>query len=199
MTRRTILLAGLAILGLVLLGSGLWFLTRPQVLQIELPEGTPIAAEKLDFVMRGRFDRIYLYGDGSLVYIQYINMRLSGPENPPTRIWRTGRLQEGQFSQIIELFRSSQFAALEQNYRFPGKPIERGGFTFGDMICTLSIAYGDLNKSVTASGYLTPDHGITYPDMPYPINELYAKLTDLVLNQTREVVRERVPEGGGPW
>jgi hypothetical protein len=183
------------------MGSGLWFLLRPvpQVPQVELPEGTPIVAEKLDFVMRGRLDRIYIYGEGSVVYVQDIDMRLSGPENPPTRIWRTGRLQADQFKQIIELFRSSEFAALEMNYQFPGKPIEGGGFTTGDMSCALSIVYGDLNKSVIASGYLTPDNGATYPDMPYPINELYAKLTELVLNQTKEVARERVPEGDGPW
>jgi hypothetical protein len=192
------LLAGLAILGLAFVGSGLWFLLRP-IPQVELPEGTPVAAEKLDFVMRGRFDRIYIYGDGSVVYIQDINMRLLGPENPPTRIWRIGRLQADQFSQIIELFGSGQFAALEKNYQFPGKPIEGGGFTSGDMSCTLSIVYGVLNKSVTASNYLTPDHGATYPDMPYPINELYAKLTEFALNQTTEVARERIPEGGNLW
>jgi hypothetical protein len=56
MTRRAILLAGLAILGLVFAASGLWFLLRP-VPQVELPQGTPVAAEKLDFVMRGRFER----------------------------------------------------------------------------------------------------------------------------------------------
>jgi hypothetical protein len=198
MTRRIILLAGLAILGLVFIGGGLRFLLRP-VPQVELPEGTPIAAEKLDFVMRGRFDRLYIYEDGSVVHVQDTNIRLSGPGNPPTRIWGTGRLQADQFSQIIELFQSSQFAALEKNYQFPDKPIEGGGFTAGDMSCTLSIVYGDLNKPVTASGYLTVDQGATYPDMPYPINELYAKLNDFMVNQTQEVAREHIPEGGGLW
>ena len=187
------------VLGLALVGIAAWALAQPSPSPVTLPEGTPIMEERLDFVMRGRFDRLYLYEDGSVVHVQYINMRLSGPDNPPTRIWRTGRVQADQFNQIIELFRSSQFAALEKNYQFPGKPIEGGGFTAGDVSCTLSIAYGDLSKSVTASGYLTPDHDATYPDMPYPINELYAKLTDLVSSQTKEVAREGVPEGDGPW
>ncbi len=62
----------------------------------------------------------------------------------------------------------------------------------GDMSYTVSIDYGNLHKIATAFGYLTPDHGLTYPDMPYPLNELYKKLKDIAENQTEEVYRESI-------
>ncbi len=55
----------------------------------------------------------------------------------------------------------------------------------------LSINYEDLQKTVTAFGYLTPDRGETYPDMPPPLGELYVRLRDIAL-RTEEVARENM-------
>jgi hypothetical protein len=44
---------------------------------------------------------------------------------------------------------------------------------------------------VTAFGYLTPDHGETYPDMPSPLNEIYGRLHVIAL-ATEEVTRENI-------
>jgi hypothetical protein len=199
---------GLLVLGLVLIGSATWALVQSSPSPVTLPEGTyfttdpamipvipedtPVIFEKLDFVMRGRFDRLYIYKDGSVIHTQEINLRMPGPYNPPTRIWRTGHLTDEELMRIIDLFRTGSFAAPENHYQFSGEPIGGGGFTMGDMSFTVSIVYEDMNKTVTAVGYLTPDHGETYPDMPTPLNELYVELKDITINWTTEVARERI-------
>ena len=64
----------------------------------------------------------------------------------------------------------------------------------GDMDYTASIDYGDLHKTVYASHYLTPDGGMTYPDMPYPLNEIYSKLKTIAENQTEEIYHETIKD-----
>jgi hypothetical protein len=43
-----------------------------------------------------------------------------------------------------------------------------------------------------AFGYITPDGGETYPDMPSLLNEIYVKLRAISL-QTQEVASENIP------
>ncbi len=100
-------------------------------------------------------------------------------------------------SSLIQLFQTDEFSGLDDYYQFSGKPMEPiegvppGAFTMGDGSFTFSINYGDLEKTVTAFGYLTPDHGETYPDMPYPLNEIYGRLRVIVLG-TQEVAHENI-------
>ena len=188
---------GLLVLGLVLVGGGLWLLYNP-VPVIEIPEGEPVIAMNLDFVMRGESSKLYLYDDGGVLYVEEKNLRMPTREYPPTRVWGKGQIQAEELSSLIRLFQTGEFAELDKYYQFSGKPMEpiegvpTGGFTMGDGSFTFSINYGDLQKTVTAFGYLTPDHGITYPDMPYPLNEIYKKLKQIIENSTKEVYSEPI-------
>jgi hypothetical protein len=87
-----------------------------------------------------------------------------------------GRLQREELSGLIDFIRSSGFVEMKEGYTFPGEPFGNGGLAFSDMGCTISIEYGDLHKTVSAWGYLTP------ADMPYPLNEIYQKLKTIALN-----------------
>lgn len=190
MTGKMKLYISLLVLGLVLVGSGVWALFN-SVPKIDIPEGAPVIAEKLDYVMRGEFSYLYIYADGTIILVEDKGLRIPSPGHPPTRTWKIGQLEEEELDKLISLFKSSQFEKLDKYYQFPGKPIDGGGFTMGDMGFTISIDYENLNKTVTAFGYLTPDHGETYPDMPSPLNEIYQKLRDIAL-KTREVARETI-------
>lgn len=188
---------GLLALGLLLVGGGLWFLVNSPP-RIEIPEGAPAIAMDLNFVMRGEFGKLYLYDDGGVLYVEESGLREPSPDYPPTRVWKTGSISKEELSSLIRLFQTGEFAELDEYYQFSGKPMEpiegvpTGGFTMGDGSFTFSINYGDLQKTVTAFGYLTPDHGITYPDMPYPLNEIYKKLKQIIENSTKEVYSEPI-------
>jgi hypothetical protein len=190
------------VVGIVLIGVGVWLLfsygsqttTKTEVQTVSLPEGSPIVYEKLGYIMRGEFNYLYIYEDGSILYIEEKGLRMPSPEYPPTRTWKTGKLTSEQIDSLLAYLENSGLDKLNENYTFPGKPIEggpAGGFTTGDMGFTIIVNHQDLNKSVTAFGYLTPDHGETYPDMPSPLNEIYGKLR-VIAQATEEVYQENI-------
>ena len=82
---------------------------------------------------------------------------------------------------------------LDEYYQFPGKPNEGGGFSMGDMRFTISVNSDNLSKTVTAFGYLTPDDGKTYPDMPSPLGAIYGRLRVLAM-VTEEVYCDNIKD-----
>jgi hypothetical protein len=212
MTNRMKFLTGFLVAGILIVGAGVWFLINPLQgtevtekgqITIKLPDTPPIISEKLEFIMQGEFDDLYIYSDGSVIYIEEKGLRMPTPEHPPTRTWKLGKLNEEELVSLITLFQSNEFNALENHYQYSGNPIDplgeipsSGGFTMGDGSFTFTIDYSGFQKTVTANGFLTPDHGETYPSMPYPLDEIYVKLRDVILNHTKEISRENIPLGG---
>ncbi|MDD5703421.1 MAG: hypothetical protein PHU23_15410 [Dehalococcoidales bacterium] len=176
-----------------------WELLNPPI-GIEIPKDAPVIATQLDFVMRGEFDKLYLYSDGTVVYVEEKNLRMPIPENPPVRIWSQGQIDSQELNGILSLFQTSEFAKLDDYYQFPGKPMDpipgmpAGGFTMGDGRFTFFVKHEDGQKVVTAFGYLTPDKGLTYLDMPYPLDEIYKRLRAVIDNKIQEVYREPIKD-----
>lgn len=197
MTGKLKLYYGLLVLGLVAVGGGSWgLLTSPP--KIEIPEGTPVVAMELDFVMRGQFDKLYLYDNGAVLYVEEKNLREPSREYPPIRVWSKGEIPVEELNSLIRLFQTAEFAGMNDYYQFSGIPMQpikgapAGGFSVGDGTFKFTIDSGDLQKTVAALGYVTPDHGLTYPDMPYPLNEIYQKLKQVMINNTKEVYSEPI-------
>ncbi len=146
MTAKMKLYVGLLALGLVLIGSG-FGLMQGVAAKVSIPEGNPVIYERLDYIMRGEFNYLYIYEDGSVIYVEEKGLRIRSPGHPPTRTWKTGHLRERELEQLTGLFQSSQFAGLDKYYQFPGKPMEpiegapTSGFTMGDGSFTFSIIY----------------------------------------------------------
>jgi len=191
MTGKMKLYIGLLVLGLLLVGGGTWGLLNSPP-NIEIPEGTPVIAMELDFVMRGEASQLAIYEGGTVIYHEDKGLRpppLMG--RTPTRTWKTGLLQEEELNNLIDFFKSSKFDELDAYYQYPD-PSSGVGVT-NDMYCTISISSGNFSNTVKTFGYLTPDEGMTYPDMPYPLNEIYRKLRVIIVNKTEEVHRETIP------
>jgi len=192
MTGKLKLYIGLLVLGLVVIGGGIWMLAKSPP-KIDIPKGNPVICGQLEYVMRGEFSYLYFYGDGSILYIEEKGLREPSLLHPPTRTWRTARFRPDQLDSLVAYFENSGLDELDEYYQFPGKPLEGGGFRTGDMSFTISVSSENLGKTVTAFGYLTPDDGETYPDMPSPLNEIYGRLK--VLTQvTEEVYRENIKD-----
>jgi len=181
MTGKIWLYIGLLVLLLALTGGGLWFLFNPSPV-IEVPEGEPV------ITMRNSFSRIVagpvflrVYMDGTVIYTKE-----TGSLNA-IRIWNTGKINEDELNGLLPLFTTGDFESLYRRYEFTGE-LEK----VGNMSCTISIKYLDLDKAVTADWFPSPDSGMTCPDMPYPLNEIYKRLKDIAENRTNEVYRETI-------
>jgi len=190
MTGKLKLYIGLLVLGLVVIGSGIWMLAKSPP-EVDILEGNPVIYERLDYVMRGQFSYLYFYEDGSIIYIQEKGLR--PPGGHPTRTWSTGKFTQQQLDSLLAYLENSGLDKLEEYYQFPGKPNESpaNGFSMGDMRITITVNTDNLSKTVSAFGYLTPDNGETYPGMPSPLNEIYQRLRVLAMT-TDEVYRENI-------
>jgi hypothetical protein len=190
MTVKMKLYIVLLVLGVVAIGIGVWMLVKSPP-RIDIPEEPPVIYEQLDYIMRGEFKYLYIYEDGSIIYIEEKGLRLPTPGHPATRTWRTGKFTSEQLDSLVAYFDNSGLGELEEYYKFLGEPSEGGSITRGDMDFTISIDSKNLSKTVTASGYLTPDKGETYPDMPSPLNEIYQRLRAIAM-ETEEVYSESI-------
>ena len=181
MTGKMKLYIGLLVLGLALVGGSLWFLfNSPKV--INVPEGEPIIAMESLYTMAGVRTKLFIYEGGTIICTQDEGLRPGGSR---TRTWKKGRINEQELDELILLIRGTPFAELEEGYYW----LERRQ---SDLNLTISVNYQNILKTVVASGYLSPDGGLTYPDMPYPLNEIYKKLRDIGVNKTEEVYRESI-------
>jgi hypothetical protein len=169
-------------------------LDSPPPVGVSILEGNPVIYERRDYVMRGQFSFLYIYEGGSILFVEETGLRMATSQNPATRTWKTGKLPSEELDSLMKLFTGSGFKKLDEYYKFPGEPIKggpAGGFRMGDMGFTVSINYGSLSKTVTAIGYLTPDGGETYPDMPSPLDKIYVQLRAAAL-RTNEVTAENI-------
>ena len=196
MKRSTVIV--LLALGLLLTGGGIWL--WPSVAptnsntNIPTPPGSPVIVMDVSHIMAGERSNLSIYEDGTVIFIEEQGLRMPSPGHPATRTWNTGQLGEEELNELLEYIRSSGFDILGSNYSFPGRPIEGGplgGITTGDMSLTISIDHEDLSKTVTAAHYLAPDEGLSYPDMPDPLNDIYQRLMGIAVI-TVEVAHETI-------
>jgi hypothetical protein len=192
MNGKTKLFIGLLVVGLVLLGSGLWFLLNPAP-RISVPESTPVIAMDITHTMGGTRSQLLIYEEGTIIYREDTGLR---PGQERTRTWSEGKLQKEELADLLGFINDSGFEALNYHYEFPGIPAPTENFPdaikSGDLQCTISIDNTDLQKAVSAASYLSPDEGMSYPDMPYPLDEIYRRLKDIAENQTEEVYHESI-------
>ncbi|MDP2730853.1 MAG: hypothetical protein Q8O55_10285 [Dehalococcoidales bacterium] len=180
MTVRTKLYIGLLALVVVMVGGSLWFLFNATPV-IDIPEGKPIIAAESSYTLGAQDrDRLFIYENGMVVFVEDEWYR---PTMSKTRTWNVGQLEKVELDNIILLFQSDNFTALEDSYKWP--PPSR---VFNYIV---SIDYQGITKTVTVTGYPTPDEGLTYPDMPYPLNEIYQELKQ-VIDNTEEVYSEPI-------
>ncbi len=188
MTGKRILYTVLLALGLVCIGTGVWFHLKASP-PVAVPEGPPVIHMQMDWLMAGKADSLSIYNDGRIIYIREQGLRPPGAYS--TRTWNTGTITSGQLDELLAYIENSGFQELGEYYQFEGEPREGGSVRIGDMKLTVSVDSNTMQKEVAAFGYLSPDGGQTYPDMPTPLNDIYRRLMDIAMT-TGEVHRENI-------
>lgn len=190
MTGKKILYIVLLALGLTGIGTGVWFHLKASP-PADIPEEPAVIHMQMDWLMEGKAGSLSIYNDGGIIYIQEKGLRPPGGHT--TRTWNTGTITSGQLDGLLAYIENSGFQDLGEYYQFEGEPREGGSVRTGDMKLTVSVDNNTMQKEVTAFGYLSPDGGETYPDMPAPLNDIYRKLMDIATT-TVEVHCENIKD-----
>ena len=179
MTGRTKLYIGLVVLGMALIIAGLWFILNPSVV-VKIPEVEPVIAMENTFTMAGIRNKLFIYRDGTVIYVEEEGLRPGGTRN---RTWSKGRIDKQELDTIITFIRDSGFAGLENSYYRQESPES-------DLHHTITVSYQGIYKTVTTSGYFPPDSSQPYEKLPSPLDEIYIKLMDIAINRTKGVYQE---------
>ena len=190
MTGKRILYIILLALGLTGIGTGVWFHLKASP-PVDIPKEPAVIHMQMDWLMAGKAESLSIYNDGRIIYIRDKGLRLPGAH--PTRTWNTGTITSGQLDELLAYIGNSRFRELDEYYQFEGEPREGGSVRIGDMKLTVSVDSNTMQKEVAAFGYLSPDGGETYPDMPTPLNDVYRKLMDIATT-TVEVYCENIKD-----
>ena len=181
MTGKMKLYIGLLVLGLALVGSGLWFLLNPSPV-IEIPEDEPVIAMENLYTMAGERNRLFIYEDGTVICLEETGLR---PTMNKTRTWKKGQIDEQELSTIMLFIQDVRFAELEESYYLSTTPQS-------DLQHIISVKYQDIDKTVITNGYFPPDSSKPYSKLPYPLDEIYQKLMDIADNRTEVVYQKSV-------
>jgi len=182
---------GLLALGLLLVGSGGWLYYSSPAHKVPAPSGSPAITMRVGRLMAGALSYLAIYEDGTVINVEESGLRPPGART--TRVWKTGTLHKEEFDSLVQLF-ADNADQLEETYRFGGIKNPDGSTSSGDLDLTIHTDYQDLNKTVKAGLYMSPESSlfyVSYPDMPYPLNEIYERLRAIAL-ETEEVARERI-------
>jgi hypothetical protein len=186
MNNKLILYIGLLVLVVAIIGGGLWFLLNPES-AIDIPDSDPIISMHKSYRTIGTGpDHLYIYEDGTIIYTEE-----RGEPDDGEKTWYTGKLQAMELEEILDYITESSFEEIDENNEFPGEEVN-GATKTGGMACTFFVNYGELSKRVSADFYISPDGGKTYPDMPYPLDEIYKRLQSIIDNEAEEVHRESI-------
>ncbi len=189
MNHKTLVGSIALLLILVVLASGCGkSITTSTSVIIPSHAGSPIISMDINHLMRGERSKLAVYEDGYIIRTEEKGLRLPvyQSEHTPTRSWYTIQLEKEELTGLVDFFQNSGFMDMNQMYVFVGEPTDNGGKSFGDNFVTIIISYGDLQKSVNASAYLT------YADMPFPLNEIYDRLWDIAL-EASFILSEIIP------
>jgi len=147
------------------------------------PRSEQVISDRLYDIDKGEFRYLSIYQDGSLIAIQMDG--LLEPVDQHIRILKTGKLSEEELTDLIEFFENSGFKVMDKTNEFSGSSGSKVHYN-------VSALLGSSYRSIKASNYLSPDGGKAYPDMPYPLNEIYQRLKEIAENRTEEVAREKI-------
>ncbi len=176
MNNRRVLLISLLILGLLLVGGGIWW-------KMDLSSGKvtiqPIISMEVTDNNVGSRDNLYICEDGGIYLFREISAR-SDLNRGWSKTYSQGKLDAPAFGDLVQLFKDN-VDQLQDSYQYSGYDGGSGTVIQGHMDTVLAIKYQDMARKITADGYLglyssylPPDS--EYAGMPSPLDKICHRL-----------------------
>ena len=195
MKSRRLIYAVVLVLGLILIGAGVWLVLNQDSNRVSekiKPAGSPIITMKVTNRNASSHQYTYVYEDKTVLSLDIGDTRADlGRQG--FRIWKYGQIQPEEFNGLIQLFRDN-ISELEENYQYSGYSVSDGQTMLGDMDTTLSINYDGMVKEIFAKDYLSLYSSYypgTYAGMPSPLDEI-CKMLWHISTETAEFNRENI-------
>ena len=199
MTGKTWLYSGLIVLVLALMGFGIWFVLNPGD-KVEIPEGEPLVIMDVSFPEGGALSQLSIYEDGTVIHVRDwagTGLRLG---DAFTRTWRTGKLKTSEIDSFFSYLETLDFNDIETTY-ISERLSELVLANVADDVSEISLETGNyikisadngrVDNVVAAFGYVQGGIDLVY-GLPYPVNFIYTELTDIIDNDTEEVLVEEL-------
>ncbi len=177
---------GLLVAAVAVVAAGTaMLLTRPRA--FDIPASPAVVSAQAYWHMSGYRETILVFGDGRVRCTVEQGLRVPSPRHPATQIWKIGRIPTSEVDQLVSLIATPQFSDLTGAYSYNGNPSS-------DLWFKLVTEYNGMQKTVQANSFASPDAGNTYPEMPHPLDDIYAQLHSIVQNETRQVAKQLIYE-----
>ncbi len=189
MSRKPVLVL-VGALGVIVIGVGLGLLlTRPA--GIKVPDGQPVVYAHELYTMQGIDNSLYLYEDGSVLYITLTGLRVPTADNPAVRTWYQSTMPASEVADLLGYFREIDFNNLTIAPLWDGTG--EHPTPFSDLNYTVSVSSGDLQRTLLVSEYFPPTRTDQTAIMPAPLDEVYTRLSGIAAGAV-EVRTEKVSQ-----
>ncbi len=200
MDRKMWVYAGLILVVAVAMGIGIWQVTSPKN-PVTIPESEPIVQMDVSFPEGGTLSQLSIYEDGTVIHIEdSAAVAALKPGDAFTRTWRTGKAKTGDIDYLFSYLESVDFNDIETTY-ISESLSERVLAETADNVTEISLETdnyirisadnGPVDNVVAAFGYLQPGTG-AISELPYPLNNIYAELAEIIENSTEKVLTEEL-------
>jgi len=187
MTGKLKLYISLLVLGLIVIGGGIWMLLN-QPTQIGLPEETPVIDLEVKVPPAGTESWLGIYEDGTVISVE--TSGVWGPDaTGAVRVWKRGRLKGKELDSLLE-FVVGNIDSYKEDYDYPRESADGEDIMFMMFV----VRYENIGKIVRAHNYLSPSSYpfyMAYPDLPSPLKKTYERLCGIA-RDTEEVSRETI-------
>ena len=198
MAGKTWLYSILMVLVLALMGFSIWFVLNPED-KIEIPEGEPLVIMDVSFPEGGALSQLSIYEDGTVIYVRdWAGLSGLRPGDAFTRTWKTGKLKTSEFDSFFSYLETLNFNDIETIY-ISESLSELVLADIADDVSEISLETdnyikisaenGRVNNAVAAFGYVQGGIDLVY-ELPYPVNFIYAELTEIIENTEEVLVEE---------
>ncbi|MBN2240933.1 MAG: hypothetical protein JW712_14280 [Dehalococcoidales bacterium] len=163
---------------------------------MDIPKDNPVIYVNAVEETRGTRNQIEIFQDGTIVYLKENGLETASPDYPGTRVWGKGKITGAEMDRLKASINATAFENLKEWYHYqPSVSTDNSPERIGDLELTIHLNCEGICKTVVAAGYTTPDNGLTYPNMPYPLNDIFYEVKYFGEIKTEEVYREVVISG----
>ena len=179
---RTLRLPLILLLAAMLLQAGCSVVTGESVDEFTTPAGQPVIYTRELYTMQGIENSLYVYEDGTVLYVTETGLRFPSADHPAVRTWYRADLTTAELTGLLDYFREINFDTLRIPPFWDGTGDPR--VPMSDLMYTVAVSSGNVQRELTVSEYFPPTRTDQTAIMPAPMDAVYNRLAAIAAGAT---------------